>query len=106
MGIAAAARGRGHAERFRPRLLLELSGAHLARAGDRLQDVFAFLAALDYRAFHFEPPAGLMPIAVPTDGDFWFVSGDDPAIDGTATTPAQPRTAEYLRWVDRLKQTR
>ena len=96
----------GTLERFRPRLLLELSGAHLARAGDRLQDVFAFLAALDYRAFHFEPPAGLMPIAVPTDGDFWFVSGDDPAIDGTAATPAQPRTAEYLRRVDRLKQTR
>src|SRR5260370_747349 len=30
--------------RFRPRLLLELTGAALARAGDRLDDAFAFLA--------------------------------------------------------------
>jgi FkbM family methyltransferase len=44
-------------ERFRPRLLLEFSSTALARAGDRLDDAFAFLAARRYRAFRFEERA-------------------------------------------------
>jgi len=66
-------------DRFRPRLLLELSGAALARAGDRLVDAFAFLAARGYRAFRFEPGTSLAPVAECFDGDFWFITTDDPA---------------------------
>ena len=65
--------------RFRPRLLLELSGTALARAGDRLVDAFAFLAARGYRAFRLEPRASLTPVAECVDGDFWFIPADDPA---------------------------
>jgi FkbM family methyltransferase len=64
-------------ERFRPRLLLELSGAALARAGDRLDDAFAFLAARGYRAYRFEPRTGLAPVTERGDGDFWFMPSDD-----------------------------
>ena len=42
---------RASLERFRPRLLLELNGAHLARAGDTLADAFAFFAQRGYSAF-------------------------------------------------------
>ena len=65
--------------RFRPRLLLELDAAALARAGDRLDDAFAFLTAHQYRAFRFEGGASLVPIAAPADGDFWFLPADDAA---------------------------
>ena len=65
-------------DRFRPRLLLELSGTALARAGDRLADAFAFLAARGYRAFRFEAGASLAPVAECVDGDFWFIPADDP----------------------------
>jgi FkbM family methyltransferase len=71
-------------ERFRPRLLLELTGAALARAGDRLEDAFGFLAARGYRAFRLGPEASLAPVAVPRDGDFWFIPAEDPAIEITA----------------------
>ena len=64
--------------RFRPRLLLELNGTALARAGDRLVDAFAFLAARGYRGFRLQPGAGLTPVSVPVDGDFWFIPADDP----------------------------
>lgn len=66
-------------ERFRPRLLLELNGAALARAGDRLDNAFAFLAARGYRAFRFEPRASLTPVSGCADGDFWFIPAEDPA---------------------------
>jgi hypothetical protein len=65
-------------DRFRPRLLLELSGTALARAGDRLADAFAFLAARGYRAFRLEPRASLALVSAPVDGDFWFIPADDP----------------------------
>jgi len=65
-------------DRFRPRLLLELSGTALARAGDRLADAFAFLAARGYRAFRLEPGASLALVSAPVDGDFWFIPADDP----------------------------
>ncbi len=66
--------------RFRPRLLLELSGTALARAGDRLADAFDFLTARGYRAFRFEPGASLAPVAEFVDGDFWFIPADDPSL--------------------------
>jgi len=71
-------------ERFRPRLLLELSGRALARAGDRLDDAFNFLAARGYRGFRFAPEAGLVPLTRVEDGDFWFIPVEDPVIDTTA----------------------
>ena len=67
-------------ERFRPLLLLELTGAGLARAGDRLDDAFAFLAERGYQAFRWGPGACLAPMTAPQDGDFWFLPavGDAP----------------------------
>lgn len=62
--------------RFRPTLLIELAAAHLARAGDRLDDAFAFLAGLGYAAFELSPDGKLLPTATPHDGDFWFVSAE------------------------------
>jgi len=66
--------------RFRPRLLIELSNEHLARAGDRLDDAFAFLTGLGYAAFELAPGGDLIRAAEPHDGDFWFISRDDPAL--------------------------
>ena len=68
-------------ERLRPCLLLELNGAALARAGDRLDDAFDYLAARGYQGFRFEPSVGLAPVTVRADGDFWFIPADDPARD-------------------------
>jgi len=66
-------------ERFRPRPLLELSGTALARAGDSLDEAFAFLAARGYRAYRFEYKANLVSIRGPADGDFWFIPDGDSA---------------------------
>ena len=66
--------------RFRPRLLIELSAAHLARAGDTPADAFAFLAALGYAAFSVRPDGSLARVASASDGDFWFLPADDPLI--------------------------
>jgi hypothetical protein len=41
--------------RLHPHPLIELTAAHLARAGDTLADAFGFLAARGYRAFALEP---------------------------------------------------
>ena len=76
-------------DRFRPRLLLELSGTALARAGDRLADAFAFLAARGYRAFRFEAGASLAPVAESADGDFWFIPAEDPAANAGLWPPDQ-----------------
>lgn len=63
--------------RFRPPLLLELSEAALLRAGDKLSEAFAFLAARGYRAFRCDPRRNLVPITSPTDGDFWFIPAEE-----------------------------
>jgi FkbM family methyltransferase len=65
--------------RFRPRLMLELTSDHLARGGDRLDDAFAFLGELGYAAFELAPGEGLVPVTTRRDGDFWFISREDPA---------------------------
>ena len=67
-------------ERFRPRLMLELADAHLARAGDRVSDAFGFLEGLGYRAFEGLPGHGFVPVAAPHDGDFWFLPAGDSLI--------------------------
>jgi len=63
-------------ERLRPRLMLELSAGHLARAGDRSEDVFDFLASYRYRAFSM---AGgrLVRASVLSDGDYCFLPEED-----------------------------
>jgi hypothetical protein len=63
--------------RFRPAVLIELSQEHLARAGDRIEAAFAFLAALGYAAFELMPDGELLPIDAPLEGDFWFISRDN-----------------------------
>lgn len=64
--------------RFRPRLLVELTQAHLARAGDTLAGAFAFLAALGYRGFALDVGGVFASVATPRDGDFWFFPAGDP----------------------------
>jgi FkbM family methyltransferase len=71
--------GAQHAlERFRPRLLIELSDAHLARRGATVADAFTFLAARGYRAFAMQADGRLVPVGEPCDGDFWFFAAEDP----------------------------
>jgi FkbM family methyltransferase len=83
--------------RFRPRLLVELSGEHLARAGDDLADAFALLQRLGYRAFEAAADGRLVPAGAPRDGDFWFVAGDDPALDAVSPEPTKTRPGTSTR---------
>jgi FkbM family methyltransferase len=66
--------------RFRPRLLIELSEDHLARAGDRLADAWAFLSGLGYLGFTLEPGGELRSVGSEGDGDFWFIAEEDAAL--------------------------
>jgi hypothetical protein len=54
-------------------MLIELSQEHLARAGDRIEAAFAFLAARGYAACQLTPDGELVPVDAPIDGDFWFI---------------------------------
>jgi FkbM family methyltransferase len=83
--------------RFRPRLLVELSGGHLGRAGDRLADAFALLERLGYRTFEAAPDGRLVPVGAPHDGDFWFVASDDPGLDATSPEPTKKRPGSGTR---------
>jgi FkbM family methyltransferase len=84
-------------DRFRPRLLIELSNTHLARAGDGVEGAFAFLAARGYRAFTFAGNGWAAAVKMSDDGDFWFFPAGDPLIASVAqeTGPAIER-AEAL----------
>lgn len=64
-------------ERLRPRLILEISAEHLARAGDWPEDLFDFLADCRYRAFSM---AGrrLGHADAGVDGDYCFLPEEDP----------------------------
>jgi FkbM family methyltransferase len=70
--------GQDALRRFRPRLMLELAEEHLARAGDRLDDAFAFLEGLGYAAFELAPGEELVPVTTRHDGDFWFIPREEP----------------------------
>jgi FkbM family methyltransferase len=74
-------------KRFRPQLLLELTSAGLARAGDRLEDAFAFLTAHGYQAFRSETGTGLVPVTSPADGDFWFTPADEQSAKAGPCSP-------------------
>jgi FkbM family methyltransferase len=65
-------------DRFRPRLLIELTEAHLARVGDTLASAFGFLAERSYRAYALDDGGGFAPVVAPRDGDFWFLPAEDP----------------------------
>ena len=58
--------------------MLEFTADHLARAGDRLDDAFAFLEALGYAAFELAPGEELVPVTTRHDGDFWFIPREEP----------------------------
>lgn len=66
--------------RFRPRLLVELNDAHLARAGDTMAEAFALLSQLDYRAFTLGSGGRLEPASPGAAGDFWFLQPGDPSL--------------------------
>lgn len=69
--------GEATLRRFRPVLVIELLGRHLARADDRVGDAFAFLEGLGYTAYDLTRDGELVPAAGPRDGEFWFFA-DDP----------------------------
>ncbi|HYM30408.1 MAG TPA: FkbM family methyltransferase [Candidatus Cybelea sp.] len=64
--------GRETLARFRPAVLVELSSAHLSRAGNRPEEAFALLGPLGYRAFRLDDPQRNLP-AFAGDGDYLFV---------------------------------
>src|SRR5262249_20682198 len=55
LGAPPAARQHADATAVSAYLMLELTANNLARAGDRLDDAFAFLEGLDYAALEFAP---------------------------------------------------
>lgn len=66
--------------RFRPRLLVELNDAHLARAGDTMADAFALMAGLGYNVFVLGPGGRFSPATRGDAGDFWFLPMDGPGL--------------------------
>lgn len=70
--------GRATIERFRPRMLIELTDAHLARAGDNLAGAFALLGELGYLPYVPADAKRLAPLESPRDGDIWFLPAGDP----------------------------
>lgn len=56
-------------ERFRPALMLELIGSHLARAGDTLEAVWTSLERRGYRPYLVGAKEGPQAISVPQDGE-------------------------------------
>jgi len=56
-------------ERFRPVLMLELIGSHLARAGDALETVWASLERRGYRPYLVGDKKGPQAVATPRDGE-------------------------------------
>jgi FkbM family methyltransferase len=74
--------GRDTLQRLRPRLLLELTDSHLARAGDTLAGTYALLQGLGYRPFLPDGTGGLVLLDTAREGDIWWLpEGDTPARD-------------------------
>jgi FkbM family methyltransferase len=59
--------------RFRPAMMLEMTGDALARAGDDLAAAFGTLGALAYRPFLLAADGSFLPLAQPTEGDIWWL---------------------------------
>lgn len=74
--------------RFRPRILIELNDAHLARAGDTAAGAVALLAGWGYRGFLLRPDGLFSPAAGTEDGDYWFFPDGDPLVAALSETGA------------------
>ncbi|HWK44963.1 MAG TPA: FkbM family methyltransferase [Stellaceae bacterium] len=62
--------------RFKPPLLLELTDAHLARAGDSLAATWSFLTGLGYRPHGAAADLGtLRALDQPVEGDIFWLAG-------------------------------
>jgi FkbM family methyltransferase len=59
--------------RFRPVMLLEIVGSHLARGGDDVAGAWRLLGELDYRAHVLDGAGGLSPVDAPREGDIWWL---------------------------------
>jgi FkbM family methyltransferase len=59
--------------RFRPAIMLEMTGAALARAGDDLAGAFRALEALGYRPALLGADGRFEAVAAPTEGDIWWL---------------------------------
>jgi len=81
-------------KRFRPGLLLEVSAVQLARAGDNVAGVFAFLAELGYSGFVMGPKGWLVPAEIHADNDFWFFHADDPLVTTLNVGALRPESIE------------
>ncbi|MBV8778970.1 MAG: FkbM family methyltransferase [Alphaproteobacteria bacterium] len=66
-------------DRFRPRLMIELIDAHLARAHDNVAETFSFLHGRSYRPFVFGD-RGLDELHEPCDADAVFLPEEDPLV--------------------------
>ena len=66
--------GSGTLARFKPALLIELNGEHLARAGGSVDGLWRMLRDLGYAAFETGVTRGLIPIAAPRQGDVLFLA--------------------------------
>jgi FkbM family methyltransferase len=67
--------------RFRPAILLEVVGAHLARADDAPGDIWRLLAPLGYRSFRMRLPKPV-PSPFSGDGDYLFLAAkNDASVD-------------------------
>jgi FkbM family methyltransferase len=59
--------------RFRPVIMLEMTEAALARAGDSLEAAYRALAGLDYRPAMLGADGRLHPVERPVEGDIWWL---------------------------------
>ena len=59
--------------RFRPAIMVELVGAHLARAGDRPDSVWQALGAIGYRSYRLDGATPAVVDGFSKDSDYLFV---------------------------------
>ncbi|HEY1721249.1 MAG TPA: FkbM family methyltransferase [Magnetospirillaceae bacterium] len=68
--------GRAMLERFHPTLWLEMVDSHLARAGDSIAALWAFLTGLGYQPLTAHPDGNFTPIDQPAQGDIVWVTAE------------------------------
>ena len=65
--------GRETVARFRPAIMVELVGVHLARAGDRPESVWQLLGTLGYRSYRLDGHVPAVVDGFSKDSDYLFV---------------------------------
>jgi len=65
--------GRETLRRFKPTLLMEMNAEQLVRAGDRLENAWAFLIGLGYEPHGATPGGTLEPVPAPITSDIWWL---------------------------------